>query len=49
MSVSDEAVAFVNPAMRERWEADHAAVKHADLRDHCNKIISDAWEATGGA
>jgi hypothetical protein len=46
--VPAEAVAFVNPARRLRWEEDHRLVQHADLRDHCAKIFHDAIKATGG-
>jgi hypothetical protein len=46
--IPDEAVAFVNPASRARWEADHRLVQHADLRDYCAKLIGDAMKATGG-
>lgn len=40
--------AFVKPAKREQWEADHKAVQHADLRDYCTKLMGDAMKAGGG-
>lgn len=40
--------AFVRPEMRERFEADQKLVQDADWRESVQKIISDAYEQTGG-